>query len=55
MKAFPAYTREQVRSELSYANLMFMLMIISPYKSYSDNKKEKRLKEKANHWSKIGF
>lgn len=55
MKAFPAYTKEQVRNDISYANLMFMLMTIPPYRSYSDNKKGKRQKKIPNHWSNVGF
>lgn len=55
MKAFPAYTREQVRNDISYANLMFLLMAIPPYRSYSENKKDKKQKKTLNHWSQIGF
>lgn len=59
MKAFPAYTREQVRNEISYANLMFMLMAIPPYRSYTDKHKLRKgkteLKERKIHWEQFKF
>jgi len=59
MKAFPGYTRQQVRNEISYANIMLMLMSIPPYRSISSKKtnyiNKKEGKKEASHWEQIKF
>lgn len=61
MKTYPGYTRNQIRNELSYANMVQLLNVIPPYRSewkdkkgqVSENKTEK--KQKYTHIEQFNF
>ncbi|WP_139262117.1 hypothetical protein [Dysgonomonas macrotermitis] len=61
MKTYPGYTRDQIRNELSYANMVQLLNVIPPYRSSSNDtkgqtpRKNTGQKQKYTHFEQFNF